>query len=85
MSYWDSYEFEEPEVDLSDRRANRRAELREEMCGWREPSDLLSLAIYETVLENLEATSDDVFDMYLRLAAEEEQRWSRDAGDHRAA
>lgn len=65
---WDAQEAEATEGDLTE----RRAELRREMCGGRVPSDHLDLAIYEAVLANASATSEDVFETYLKLAADVE-------------
>jgi len=82
--WWDDRESgEEDEVDLE----VRREELRREMCGEREPSELLSLAIYEAVQADWSATSDDVLDMYLRLAKDldDENEPHQHAVQHQAA
>jgi len=84
MPHWPDYSDEEPEeVDLP----SRRSELRVEMCGDREPSDLLSLAIYEAVEADAWATSDDVLELYLLLAGEGEAEKAQVVADehHHAA
>ena len=76
---WEGYEsVDDEDVDLT----GRREELRREMCGDKEPSELLSLAIYEAVREDWSATSDDVFEMYLRLAKEADSEADKEERDH---
>jgi len=84
MANWADYSDEDAEeVDLG----ARRYDLRLEMCGDHEPSDLLSLAIYEAVAANAWATSDDVLELYLQLAADEEPKEAEVVADehHHAA
>jgi len=71
MDGGDGWQDDDEELDVPRR---LREELRREMCGDKEPSELLSLAIYEAVEEDWSANSEDVFDMYLRLARDADTR-----------